>query len=57
MEVLTLVKKNIDLSSTIYKDMYLDIFKALIAKWVTSKKRDTTTSTPSIMNLEDYMTL
>ena len=32
MEVLTLIKKNINLSSTFYKDIYFDIFKTIIAK-------------------------
>jgi hypothetical protein len=55
VEVLTLVKKKIDLSLTMYKNMYLDIFKALIAKRITSTKIDSITSTPSVTNLEDYM--
>ena len=49
------VKKDIKLLSTVHKDMYLDIFKALIVKRIASKKRDITTTTPSIRNLEDYM--
>ena len=40
MEVLTLVNKDIELLSTVYKDMSLDIFKALIAKQIASKKRE-----------------
>ena len=55
IEVLTLAKKKIALASIVYKNMYLDIFRALIAKQIASKKRDTITSTPSITNLEDYM--
>jgi hypothetical protein len=40
-EVLTLLKKKVDLASTFYKATYLDIFKALITKRITSKKTDT----------------
>ena len=35
--------------------MYLDIFKALIVKWIALKKMDAITSTPSVTNLEEYM--
>ena len=40
MEVLTLPKKNIDLASSEYKVMYLDIFSALILKCIAAKKSD-----------------
>ena len=52
VEVLTLAKKKVDLTSKMYKNMYLDIFKALIVKQITSKKKDVIMSTPSITNLE-----
>ena len=32
IEVLTLLKKKVDLASTIYKTIYLDIFQVLIAR-------------------------
>jgi hypothetical protein len=54
-EVLTLIKKKIDLALTVYRNMYLDIFKALIVKWIASKKTDTLTTTPSVTNIDDYM--
>jgi hypothetical protein len=55
VEVLTLVKKKIDLASTVYRNTYLDIFKALIVKWIASKKTDTLTTTPSVTNIDGYM--
>ena len=55
VEVLTLAQKKTDLSSTLYKNMYLNIFRALIVKQIASKKTDTITSTPSVTNLEEYM--
>ena len=55
VEVLTLMKKKVDPSSKMYKDMYLNIFKALIVKRIASKKKGTILLTPSATNLEDYM--
>ena len=45
----------IALASIVYKNMYLDIFRALIANQIASKKRDTIMLTPSVTNREDYM--
>ena len=55
MEVLTLANKKVDLMLKMYKNMYLNIFKALIAKQIVPKKKDAIMSTPSVTNLEDYM--
>ena len=54
VEVLTLTKK-VDPSSMVYKNMYINIFRALIVKRVASKKMNTIMLTPSVTNLEDYM--
>jgi hypothetical protein len=54
-EVLTLLKKKVNLSSSEYKTMYLNVFGALISKHIAAKKSDLQASMPSVMNIKSFM--
>ena len=55
MEVLTFLKKKVNLSLSEYKTMYLDIFSALISKPIAAKKLDSWVSTPLVTNIKSFM--
>jgi hypothetical protein len=53
VEVLTLIKKMIDLASLVYQNVYLNIFKTVIMKQIALKKMDTRMSILAVTTIED----
>ena len=51
MELLTITKRSIDLSSAAYKHTYYNVFKALVVKKSTSKMSSSRASIPTVSNI------